>query len=138
MPQPAAPRERPGLPPAFLLASTNKKKLFAEYEKSAKAGIISFETFCQQWQIHASEVVIIKPHSDVNYICDKHHEALLWRGGRHPSFAEGSIPVVEVAEAEKPRLLKPMGISADRLHYSNKEIKHYLRSDLLIPWENEE
>ena len=48
------------------------------------------------------------------------------------------IPVVEVAEAEKPRLLQPMDISADRLHYSNKEINNYLHSDLLIPWENEE
>ena len=35
------------------------------------------------------------------------------------------IPVVEVAEAEKPRLLQPMDISADRLHYSNKEINNY-------------
>ena len=51
---------------------------------------------------------------------------------------KAGIPVVEVAEAEKPRLLQPMGISADRLHYLNKEIKHYLHSDLLIPWENEQ
>ena len=51
---------------------------------------------------------------------------------------KAGIPDVEVAEAEKPRLLQPMGISADRLHYSNKEIKHYFRSDLLIPLENEE
>ena len=36
------------------------------------------------------------------------------------------IPFVEVAAAEKPRLLQPMGISADRLHYLNKEIMHYL------------
>ena len=48
------------------------------------------------------------------------------------------IPVVEVAEAQKPRLLQPMDISADRLHYLNKEMKHYLHFDLLIPWENEE
>ena len=59
MPQPAAPRGRPGLPPVFLLASTNEKKLFAEYEKSAEVGTISFETFRQQWQIHAPEVAII-------------------------------------------------------------------------------
>ena len=45
---------------------------------------------------------------------------------------------MEVAEAEKPRLLPPMGISADHLHYLNKEIKHCLHSDLLNPWENEE
>ena len=51
---------------------------------------------------------------------------------------KAGIPVVEVAEAEKPRLLQPMGISADRLHYLNKEIKHYLHSDLLISWVNEE
>ena len=48
MNQPAAPRGRPRLPPVFLLVSTNEKKLFAEYEKSAEAGIISFETFRQQ------------------------------------------------------------------------------------------
>ena len=42
------------------------------------------------------------------------------------------IPFVEVAAAEKPQLLQPMGISADRLHYLNKEVKHYLQSDLLI------
>ena len=89
MPQPAAPRGRPGLPPVFLLASTSKKKLIAEYEKSAEAGVISFKTFRQQWQIHATELVIIKPHSDVCYICDKHHEALLRRGGVHPPFASG-------------------------------------------------
>ena len=83
-----APRSRPGLSPIFLLASTNKKKLFAEYEKSAEAGIRSFETFRRQLQTHAPEVVIIKPHSDVFYICDKHHEALLQRGGGHSSFAE--------------------------------------------------
>ena len=86
MPQPAAPRGRPGLPPVFLLASTNKKKLFAEYEKCAAAGIISFETFHQQWQIHAPEVEIIKPHSDVCYICAMKH---LRRGGGHPPVAEG-------------------------------------------------
>ena len=51
---------------------------------------------------------------------------------------KAGIPVVEVAEAEKPRLLQPMVISADRLHYLNKEKKHYLHSGLLIPWENEE
>ena len=51
---------------------------------------------------------------------------------------KAGIPVVEVAEAEKPRLLQPMGVSADRLHYLNKEMKHCLHSDLLIPWENEE
>ena len=90
MSQPAAPMGRPGLPPVFLLVYPNKKKLFAEYEKSAEAGIISFVTFRQQWQIHEPEVVIIKPHSDVCYICDKHHEALLRRGGGHPPFAEGS------------------------------------------------
>ena len=89
MPQPAAPRGRPGLPPVFLLASASKKKLFAEYEKSAEAGVISFKTFRQQWQIHAPELVIMKPCSDVCYICDKHHEALLRRGGVHPPFAEG-------------------------------------------------
>ena len=88
MPQPAAPRGRPGLPSAFLLSSTNKKKLFAEYEKSAEAGIISFETCRQQWQIHAPEVVIIELHSDVCYIFDKHHGALLRRGGGHLPFAE--------------------------------------------------
>ena len=49
----------------------------------------------------------------------------------------GIPPVVEVAEAEKPRLLQPMGISADRLHNLSKEI-NYLHSDLLIPWENKE
>ena len=42
-----------------------------------------------EWQIHAPEVVIIKPHSDVCYICNKHHEALLRQGGGHPPFAEG-------------------------------------------------
>ena len=89
MPQPAAPRGRPGLLSVSLLASTNKKKLFAEYEKSAEAGIIGFETFRRQWQIHAPEVVIIKPHGDVCYICNKHHEALLRRVGGHPPFAEG-------------------------------------------------
>ena len=36
MPQPAAPRGRPGLSPAFLLSSTNKKKLFVEYDKVLK------------------------------------------------------------------------------------------------------
>ena len=77
MPQQAARRGRPGLPPVILLASTKKKELFAKFDKSAEAGIISFETFRLQWQIHAAEVVIIKPHSDVCYICDKHHEALL-------------------------------------------------------------
>ena len=76
MPQPAAPRGRPGLPPVFLPASINKKKLFAEYEKSAEAGTISFETFRRYWQIHAPEVVIMKPRSDVCYICDKHREAI--------------------------------------------------------------
>ena len=45
-------------------------------------------TFRRQWQIHAPELVIIKPHSDVCYICDKHYEALLRRGGGHPPFAE--------------------------------------------------
>ena len=51
---------------------------------------------------------------------------------------KAGIPVVEVAEAEKPRLLQPMGISADLLYYLNKEIKHYLHSDLLIRRENDE
>ena len=45
---------------------------------------------------------------------------------------------MDVAEAGKPRILQSMGISADRLHYLNKEIKHYLHSDSLISWENEE
>ena len=44
---------------------------------------------------------------------------------------KAGIPVVEVAGAEKPRFLQPMGMSADRLHYLNKKIKHYLHSDLL-------
>ena len=82
------------------------------------------------------EVAIIKPHSDVCYICDKQYEALLRRRGQR--LLKAGIPVVEVAEAEKPRLLKPLGISADHLHYLNKEKNHYLHSDLLIPWENEE
>ena len=43
------------------------------------------------------------------------------------------IPVVEVAVAEKPRLLEPMGISSDRLHYLNKDTMHCLHSDLLVP-----
>ena len=81
MPQPAAPSGRPELPPVFFLASTNKKKLFPEYEKSAEAGIINFETFRHQWQIHAPEVVIIKTHSDVCYICDKHHELTVEAAG---------------------------------------------------------
>ena len=51
---------------------------------------------------------------------------------------QADIPVVEVAEAEKPRLLQPMGVSAERLHYLNKKMKHYRHSDMLIPWENEE
>ena len=74
------------------------------------------------------------------YICDKHHEALLRQGGLHPPFAEGRfvVPVVEVAEAEKPQLLQPVGVSADCLHYLNKEVKHNLHSDSLIPSENEE
>ena len=44
---------------------------------------------------------------------------------------KAGIPGIEVAKAEKPRLLKPMGISADRLYYLNKEIKHYIQSQLL-------
>ena len=75
--QPAAPGGRPGLPPVFLPASINNNKLFAEHEKSAEAGIISFETFRRYWQIHAPEVVIMKPRSDVCYICDKHWDAIL-------------------------------------------------------------
>ena len=51
---------------------------------------------------------------------------------------KAGIPVVEVAEAEKPRLLQPMRVSADCLHYLNKEIKHNLHSGSLIPSENEE
>ena len=99
--QPPAPRGRPGLPPVFLLASTNKK-LFAKYEKSAEPGIISFETFHRQWQIHAPEVVIIKPHSDVCYICDKDHEAQChYCDGEEDiiRLLKAGIPVVEVAEA---------------------------------------
>ena len=132
MPQ-AAHRGRPGLPPVFLLASTDKKKLFAEYEKIAEARIRSFETFRRQWQIHAPEVVIIRPHSDdatfaistMKHYCDGEVDAI--------RLLNAGIPFVEVAAAEKPRHLQPMGISADRLHYLNKEIMHYLHSDLLIP-----
>ena len=51
---------------------------------------------------------------------------------------KAGISVVEVAEAGKPRVFRPMGISADHSHYLNKEIKHYIHSDLLISWENEE
>ena len=68
--------------------------------------------------------------STMKHYCDREEYTL--------HLLKAGIPVVKVAEAEKPRLLQPMGISADRLHYLNKEIKHYLHSDLLIPWEIEE
>ena len=68
--------------------------------------------------------------STMGHYCDGEEDTL--------RLLKTGIPVVEVAEAEKPRLLQPMDISADRLHYSNKEINNYLHSDLLIPWENEE
>ena len=58
----------------------------------------------------------------------------VWRSKPRDCLLKAGIPAVEVAEAEKPRLLQPMGISADYLHYFNKEIKHYLHSDLLNPW----
>ena len=62
--------------------------------------------------------------STMNHYCDGEEDTL--------RLLKAGIPVVEVAEAEKPRLPQPMGISADRLHYLNKEVKHYLHSDLLI------
>ena len=100
MPQRAAPRCRPRLPPVFLPASINKRKLFAEYEKGAEAGILSFETFCGYWQIHAPEVVILKPHSATfaistmkNY-CDGEEDTVC--------LLKGGISVVEVSEAGKP------------------------------------
>ena len=68
--------------------------------------------------------------STMKHYCDGEEDTL--------RLLKAGIPVVEVAEAEKPRLLQPMGISADHLHNLNKKIKHYLHSDLLIPWENEE
>ena len=71
-----APRGSPGLPLVFLPASINKKEVFAEYKK-AEARTIRFKTFCRYWQIHGPQLVIIKLHSDICYICDKNHEALL-------------------------------------------------------------
>ena len=68
--------------------------------------------------------------STMKHYCDGEEDTLC--------LLKAGIPVVEVVEAEKPRLFQPMGVSAYRLHYLNKEIKHYLHSDLLIPWENEE
>ena len=65
-----------------------QEEIICRVRKSAEAGIISFETCRQQWQIHAPEVVIIELHSDVCYIFDKHHGALLRRGGGHLPFAE--------------------------------------------------
>ena len=70
-------------------------------------------------------------HSTMKHYCNGEEDTLRL-------LKAGIISVVEVAEAEKPRLLQPMNISADCFHYLNKEIKHYLHSDSRIPWENEE
>ena len=68
--------------------------------------------------------------STMKHCCDGQEDTL--------RLLKTGTPVVEISEVEKLRLLQPKGISADRLYYLNKEIKHYLHSDLLIPWENEE
>ena len=61
--------------------------------------------------------------STMKHNCDEEEDTL--------RLLKAGIPVVEVAEAEKPQLLPPMSISADRFHYLNKEIKHYLHSDFV-------
>ena len=76
MPQLVAPRGRPDRPLAYLAASVNKKKLFAEFEEHAGTGITNFETFHCYWQLLAPEVVIMMPRADVCYMCDKHREAV--------------------------------------------------------------
>ena len=60
----------------------------------------------------------------MKHYCDEEGDTL--------RLLNAGIPVVEVAAAEKPPLLQPMGISADRLHYLYKDTMHNLHSDLLI------
>ena len=68
--------------------------------------------------------------STIKHYCDGEEDTF--------RLLKAGIPVVKLAEAEKPQLFLPMGISADCLHYLNEEIDNYLHSNLLIPWENEE
>ena len=58
--------------PVYLPASINKRKLFAEYEKVAGAGEIHYNTFRAYWKRLAPEVIVMKPRTDVCYICDQH------------------------------------------------------------------
>ena len=75
LPQPAAPRGRPGAPPIYLPASHKKADV---YEKCLSAlseletpAHMSYTSFRRIWKKHVPDVRIMKPRTDVCAHCDR-------------------------------------------------------------------
>lgn len=75
MPQPAAPRGRAQVAPIYLPASSKKKDVFKLYSETEGATPMAYSTFVKTWNEQCSEVVVMKPRTDVCAWCEKLREA---------------------------------------------------------------
>ena len=91
LPQPAAPRGRAKLAPIYLPASHRKRNVYDSYVESLDTAEqpISYRSFCRLWQVHASDVVVMKPRTDVCAICERHRESIK-RARTEEEFAEAN------------------------------------------------
>lgn len=77
LPQPAAPRGRARTAPIYMPATHRKKRVFQDYLDSAGEEFrVSYRTFCRLWSHHASDVIVMKPRTDVCAICEKLREKI--------------------------------------------------------------
>lgn len=77
LPQPAAPRGRAEVAPIYLPTAHNKKTVYQEYEKViGSEDAVSYKTFCKLWNVHAPDVIVMKPRTDVCVHCDRHREQI--------------------------------------------------------------
>ena len=74
LPQPCAPRGRPGPPPIYLPASFTKTKVHGECNDALgeldSPATISYRSFLRIWKVYVRDVIIMKPRTDVCALCE--------------------------------------------------------------------
>ena len=74
IPQPAAPRGRGKAAPVYLPVYCTKKKIHKLYTETDGAVQLSLTSFQDIWRQRASEILIMKPRTDVCAKCEKYRE----------------------------------------------------------------
>jgi len=92
LPQPAAPRGRAQTPPVYLPATHRKRQVYTEYMEAVgedSESAVPYTTFCRLWRVHAKDVIVMKPRTDVCAICERHRESIK-RARNEEEFATAS------------------------------------------------